>query len=87
MTQWGNSFPGNELPTDNTEGGEWIKHDGKGMPVGEDDRVVVLFPDAFAAPEIRAGYWHGKTEECSSWLWPNGVPTKSRIIAYRVVKP
>jgi len=86
MTTLGQGFPGNEV-VETAIPDDWIKHDGKGMPVGEDDRVVVLFPDAFAAPEIRAGYWHGKTEECSSWLWPNGVPTKSRIIAYRVVKP
>ena len=86
MTHWGNSFPGNELPTDNTEGGEWIEHDGKGLPVDVDADVTLLFRDGDTRTG-RAGFWHDDgSAECSNWIWFGGEP-EIDIIAYRVVKP
>ena len=87
MTHWGNSFPGNELPADNTEGGEWIEHDGKGMPVDGEAVVDVMFPDGEVVTAHKAGFWDYSDRNSSNWVVPQWGNSGSRIIAYRVVKP
>lgn len=70
-----------------TQTSEWIEHDGKGMPVDGDTEVEVRFPDGFVASAVSASYWHGRTDEASSWVVPRWGNRGARISAYRVVKP
>ena len=85
MTPLGSQFPGNEpFPTDNTEGGGWIEHDGKGMPVDGDAKVFVRFREAGERGPSLARFWG----RCKPSCWSHtGVESGLDIIAYRVVKP
>jgi len=82
MTRLGTQFPGNELPPDNTEGGEWIEHDGKGMPVDGERKVYVCFRGAGERGPAKARFWNRCTPSC--WLHTDTDPEMD-IIAYRLV--
>lgn len=52
--------------------GEWIKHDGKGMPVAGDVMVLCRFNDGYdeelhGLPPIRADFWLDDSLEGSNW--------------------
>ena len=92
MTPLGTSFPGNENHTDGENGmGEWIEHDGKGMPVAGGVVVDVRFRDGHVVNALPANYWDSLYPEhanCSNWVTPiYGDPLDSRIVAYRVHPP
>ena len=66
--------------------GEWIKHDGKGMPVAGDVMVLCRFNDG-ADEELegdipsRADYWDGPTPLCDNWRCGDG----DGITEYKVI--
>lgn len=66
---------------------EWIKHNGKGMPVSAETMVSVKlrggFEDHGAVP---AGYWHCETSSSNSnWRHYDDRMRDYDIIAYRIV--
>lgn len=64
----------------------WIEHDGKGMPVSPDTKVIVRFRDGVEeTPELAAPAidW-GNGDEFSNWNHRD--PTGSDIVAYRVIE-
>lgn len=86
MTHLGNSFPGNEtFPTNNTEGGEWVEHDGKGMPVDGDELVEIRCRNEDLWKAIFPGRGDIGASKASSLRWPHRG-TSGDIIAYRVVE-
>lgn len=67
---------------------DWIKHDGKGMPVDGETLVQVRFRDGWSderhATNDKASYWHEDEPEGSSWV---STEDDDYIIAYRVHTP
>ncbi|MDX1222723.1 hypothetical protein GOL85_13420 [Sinorhizobium medicae] len=65
--------------------GEWIEHDGKGMPVDGETPVVLRFRDG----DMRigkAGHWHGCGEgDDTQWVFSDWDPDFD-IVAYRVLE-
>lgn len=66
------------------ENGEWIEHDGKGMPVGGDTRVEVRFRDGFEGSITNAVYWDDGERQYSNW-WDSSISPKVDITHYRIV--
>ena len=73
-----------------TQTSEWIEHDGKGMPVRQDEFVVVKFRvpgDGFDLQRPTQARWLDMSGgETSLWVFSDKYP-EDDIIAYRVVKP
>jgi hypothetical protein len=63
--------------------GEWIKHDGKGMPVDGDVLVRVKFGDGLIGL-ANAKDLNGSITRDSCWIW-NG-PSHCEIQEYQIVK-
>lgn len=63
---------------------DWVKHDGKGMPVSFDKTVTVMFKDG-GYGKATAGFLNGDDPDESCWVWDGDA--YSDIVAYRVVKP
>lgn len=62
---------------------DWVEHDGKGMPVDTNARVMVRFRDgAVDAGGLCANFWHDDETSCSNWVHDGSAPD---ILAYRVV--
>ena len=65
--------------------GEWIEHDGKGMPpISVNQLVEVKFPDG-SGPEgapMPAGFWHNIGGSPSSWIHRSSA---APIVAYRII--
>ena len=63
---------------------EWIEHDGKGMPVSPDTKVIVRFRDGDEETEDLAA-------TAASWgagrgsNWSHEFPGGSDIVAYHIV--
>lgn len=56
---------------------DWIKYDGKGMPVDSETRVDVEFFNGINEYHVRAGLW--------GWGWPKEcLPYNYHIKSYRV---
>lgn len=66
------------------EGG-WIEHDGKGMPIDGDTKVVLRFRDGDTRVGT-AGFWHGDDGEGTQWVFDEGDPDFD-IVAYRIIQP
>lgn len=71
--------------------GEWIEHDGKGMPVDGESYVHVRFRDGSADEPVipffeadKAKYWDDDNPLLNNWLW-GSCDLDSEIVAYRVV--
>ena len=67
--------------------GEWIEHDGKGMPVDGDTLVLVKFRDSSPhysvdGSERKASFWHHDNPKFSNW---SNLDAPADIIAYRIV--
>lgn len=63
----------------------WVEHDGSGMPVPGDTRLIVRFRDGVEEEEhqsSRAEFWYDDELNGNAWVWDN---RESDIIAYRVV--
>lgn len=66
--------------------GEWVAHDGKGMPVAGDVMVLCRFNDGCdeeleGLPPSPAEYWDDLAPNCNNWLTGGG----SAIAEYKVV--
>lgn len=59
---------------------EWIKHEGKGMPVDGATKVELKFRDGDTRIGT-AGFWHD--EDCSQWIFDREDPDFD-IVAYRL---
>lgn len=57
---------------------EWIEHDGKGMPVDAETKVIVRFRNGIEEDETDA--W-----DACLWEWEN-YGDGSDIVAYRVIE-
>jgi len=72
---------------------EWIKHDGKGIPVRDECMVSVIFrgdeynKDKNVALVRRntAGFYHHELEDASCWIWSEKTPDED-IIEY-IINP
>lgn len=67
---------------------EWIKHDGKGMPVDGNTLVKVKFGDGTSFEKVfLAEYWHDPNDiESSSWFWADSNESAwCEIAEYKVV--
>lgn len=63
----------------------WIDHDGKGMPVSPDTKVIVRYRDGAEEDErdaCEAIFW-GEGDEFSNWN--HSEPCEHDIVAYRVI--
>jgi len=66
--------------------GEWIKHDGKGMPVDGELFVDVRYLVGTERSSVQAKWLHASGGPLSDWIWP--VPDDEfNIISYRIVEP
>lgn len=69
--------------------GEWIAHDGKGMPVAGDVMVLCRFADGTdeeldGLEPLNASFWNGNDPNDSNWI--AGTVVKSHEIThYKVV--
>jgi hypothetical protein len=66
---------------------DWIEHDGKGMPVSPDTKVIVRFRDGEEEGPDQAEY-----AECWGMCgcgsnWSHEFPSPSDIVAYRIILP
>lgn len=78
-------------PMEAVEGGkpgEWIEHDGKGMPVDGCAVVDIKFrsPIEPIYDGFKASHWAGNGPADDCWLFSKDSP-ENDIVAYRVVKP
>lgn len=71
---------------------EWIKHDGKSVPLPKLTKVLVRFRDGFDE-EIRGykpmyvSYWENECDWSSSnWCHNDGNPCDADIMEYKVVE-
>ena len=65
--------------------GEWIEHDGKGMPIDPEQRAMVKFRDGNIddVNPAKAKFWSSGRHD---W-WAHEGDRDSNIIAYCVVNP
>ncbi|HYE38263.1 hypothetical protein [Methylocaldum sp.] len=66
---------------------EWIEHDGKGLPVAPETKVLVrLRGGTETGDPDRAGWWDDPDPTDSNWVANAGSPSCD-IVAYRIVSP
>lgn len=65
-------------------GEEWVKHDGKGLPVDGSQTVMVKFRDGWSKS---ADQKYSACHLVGMWSWCEKFRHGSDIVAYRVVKP
>lgn len=63
---------------------EWIKHNGKGMPVDGSVLVDVRLADGFEHEPDLAKNWLERDGSRSNWHHERGSPHPCDIVAYRV---
>lgn len=65
--------------------GEWIEHDGKGMPIDPEQRAMVKFRDGKIddVNPAKAKFWSSGRHD---W-WAHEGDRNRNIIAYRIVTP
>ena len=62
--------------------GKWIEHDGKGLPIDEDEKVELRFRDGDTRVG-KAGFWNADGAD-GQWVFNPSDPDFD-IVAYRVV--
>lgn len=73
--------------------GEWIEHDGNGMPIDGNTYVQVRFRDGHVDENCdplcdldKANYWDDSREGANCWLHNEaGKSSSYEIVAYRVL--
>lgn len=63
---------------------DWIKHNGKGMPVLGDVKVEVIMASGFEHDADLAKNWLERDGSRSNWHHDLGSPHPCDIVAYRV---
>lgn len=67
---------------------EWTEHDGKGMPVSPDTKVMVKLRNGWTDEDHvyweTAKYWHEDEPGNSNWCFA-GFESEADIVAYRVL--
>lgn len=66
------------------ENGEWIEHDGKGMPVDGETMVQVRYRDGLEGSILRADFLDDENPARSNW-WYSEVGPYEDITHYRIV--
>jgi hypothetical protein len=66
-------------------GADWIEHDGKGMPIDGETKVVLLFRDGDMRVG-RAAHWDDGGDEYSNWVHRADDPDFD-IVSYRIITP
>ncbi|MEE9983693.1 hypothetical protein [Agrobacterium pusense] len=64
---------------------DWIKHDGKRMPVNAETIVEVRMASGFVYDADFASNWHERDGSKSNWHHDLGCPHPCDIVAYRIV--
>ena len=62
--------------------GDWIKHDGKSMPVKPEAAVDIRFDDGTVMTDF-ASEWHATDPRNSHWIWDADNMFGCAIVAYR----